>query len=265
MKKCIITNCNHVYEENLLLDFLPTLRNDAKFDGYVALVDWGCNNLNEIKKYVNYILPQKINDDNFSHHFNIKTEQFLEIIDHFDDVDYFLYADAGDVWFQKPLDELWLLVENGFGAVCENTTCSDPWFMAIINKLSEVERNKVHEATKDKPMVNAGVFAGEKEQVRLVCEEWLKNVKNCGASHFGLCQIYLNYSLSVLSELNFVSLPKSFNYIAQSFPFRTEGNDLYDLTTNEKVHIGHNAGVFRPVPRIYNGLNINKINTENKI
>lgn len=265
MKNCIITACNNVYEENLLLDFLPTLRNDAEFTGLIALVDYGCNNLESLKKYVDYVLPRPITNDNFCFHLNQRSGEIVEIIDIFHDVDCFMYADAGDVWFQRPLDELWNLVKDGVGAVAENITCSDPWFMAIISKLSEAEKNKVHEATKDRVMFNAGVFAGERNQLRILCDTWFKNAKESASPHFGLCQVYFNYSLAINAKLNFVNLPRSYNYIAQAFPFRTEGNVMFDSTTNEKVHIGHNAGVFRPVPRIYNGVNINKVSKENKL
>lgn len=265
MKKCVITACNSVYEENLLLDFLPTLRNDAQFTGYIALIDYGCHNLDVLKKYVDYVHPRPVPEDNFCFYLNQRSGEIVEIIDHFQDVDCFMYADGGDVWFQKPLDELWELVKNGVGAVRENITCSDPWFMAILNKLPENERNKIHEVTQDKIMCNAGVFAGERNQLRIVCETWFKNAKEAASTHFAICQIYFNYSLAIHAELNFVNLPRSYNYVAQAFPFKTEGNVLFDATTNEKVHIGHNAGIFRPVPRIYNGVNINKITKENKL
>jgi len=263
MEKCVITACDKNYEENVILDFFSTLRNDSKFTGVVVLIDYGCtpDALVEIKKYTNFIIPAQPPQNDWNIAYALKGEIVLEIVEICKQCDCFLLADSGDIWFQKPLDGLWEIAANGIAATPEVWYCNDAWFDGKTAKLPEYEQHRIRQVTNGKIMRNAGCFAGDRESFKIFVKSWTRHIRETSAFQFGLDQIYFNYLMYTM-PLNFIDLPRTYNYIAQAFPFKLNGNVMLNADTNEVIHIGHNAGS-RPVPRIYNGVDINKKNKFN--
>lgn len=264
--KCVITGGNHVFEENAALDCLPTLRRDAKFDGRVVFLDYGCTpaGLAKIKKYADSVVPCQLLNNNFTYAYNHRNEIVLEVMDD-QKCDQFMFCCSGDLWFQRPLDELWGLVRAGVGHVHETWKCDGTWFQAIVAKLPEDDQRRIRDATSGKLMFNSGVVAGERSQMHRFLTVWHRHIVGSGAcQHFGPCQVYANYLAAVMDDVNFVYMPRTFNYMPQIFPFWTKGNTVFDASTGEAAHIGHNAGQ-RLVARIYNGIDINKRNVGNYV
>ncbi len=249
----VLTACNHLFENYLCKELLPSLRNKAQYTGKIGFLDYGCTPeaLKVIEGFGAHIKRVK-QECGYHHTYNFRNVHFLELLEAHPDVDHVLYVDGGDTWFQRPV-EFW---PEGIAHVLEPSTCDCPWFQDILHKLPPDYKGKIREATRGMLMHNCGVWIGETKLVKKYLETWHNLMCEVpGQTPFGLCQAASNYLRATRPELGFVELPRSYNYIAQANAYTLKDGELYD-DQGELVHIGHNAGA-RLVPRIVNGQNVN--------
>ncbi len=251
-----MTGCNAKYEKNLIYDFLPTLRNVAKFYSKVIVWDWGLTKWarDELNKDVMVDLIPCPKESNFWINFNSRYRLIIETIDYLKDYELFMYCCAGDLWFQRPLDDLidQFKVVKAIGHVKEIWQCSHSWFTNIANQLPD--SRLIIETTCNEIMFNSGVMIGTRNDLRRFCQVLDPFVSR--TNFFGPCQIYANYIAKLMErQLNFIWLNRTWNYMPQIFPYKVEtiisldetrgssqDHILYNAETNQKVHIGHNAG-----------------------
>jgi len=259
----VITGCTSVFENVVALDFFPTLREKANFKGKICFLSYECTQegLARIEKFDVIIKPMQI-VHNWTHSSNYSNLPVIEAIQANPDVTHIMVSDCGDLWFQKPIDEVFRLCDQGIGQVAETMHCEDPWFEGVLSRMPVELQELIRPVVRGRRMYNSGMVVGERSRLMpfLQCIHDM-TVKCAVPSPFGVGQIIANYLIATRSDLGFVDLPWTYNYIPQSFPYNVNtAGELCDYD-GEVVTVGHNAGE-RLVPRFVNGVNINLQNEE---
>lgn len=245
MKKvAIITYSDCRFEENLELDYLKTLYSEAKFDGYLYILDYGITD--SVKERIRQNYPVNIVDCLLSESvFTSRYRDISKIIDSLpEDVGRVITMDSGDIWFQDLLEGI-KGIEDNYLSLCEEDRIwgIDEWTNKCLSNISLEKRTEILRWIEGKPVKNSGVIVADKYTMKILADAVYRDICEYGYEFFGIDQIFVNYEISklfddrykVLSEVyNYVVVSNSNNYIIK--------NDLLYKKTGEKIIIVHNAG-----------------------
>jgi hypothetical protein len=245
--------------ENLLLDFLPSAQKYHP-DSKIVVVGLGLSQSNiDILHSLNiftYEIPVVISYNHTAGYLRWQyMAQFLEIEK---DIDLFVITDCGDAFFQ---DNIFYNnpLKDGVGVVEEDHRADLGWSLARIHELPSSLHRSTIDAVRGHFMVNAGIVYGYRNDFIDFCNKVHCLINTPGTQlFFGLDQAHVNYLTRTMDNIHI--LPRTYNFIAQCMPYYIKDDIVYEQENNQIVKLVHNAGG-RPIPRIFNGRNINKSHT----
>ncbi len=239
----VITYIDDNAAENLERDFLFTLRDKACYKGLVYVIYYGKN-----KKFAQRIEKRykaKIiwAEKRFlaSNQRNIDIVQLLKKLPA--NVSNVMCADAGDLWFQAPIDELFELSKDNYGFVEEDCLADQDFNLGCINQLKDEKiKNLFLEKAAGYNLANSGIIAGPKEKVRSVVKKIAALTQKINQDFFALDQAIFNYV--VRRDGRGINLPPKYNYTLKSRinGFEVKDGLLYDIETKELINVIHNIG-----------------------
>lgn len=259
MKTAVITCIDDNVSKNLEIDFLETLRGDACYKGSIYVVYYGEDQefMKRIKdKYdanvvcsYNELIPS-----------NQRSFDFFNLINNLPEhITHVMCIDGGDVWFQKPIDEIFNITENGYGFVEENQNADEDFNLNCINEIKDDSlKLEFLKKVQGYKLINGGFIVGNKNKVSFLLKSVAELTEKIHQDFFALDQVILNYLIR--SDGNGFNIPKKYCYtlLSDKNKFFVDNGLIYDKLTKELISIIHNIG---SVKRIYkNGrVNLNKI------
>ena len=252
MKTAIICYASDKYMLNLAWDFIPSA---VRFnpESKIIVISLGLSSTNIQTLYDANITVYNNNRQYTPQAFDLYIYDLIaDVIKQEKDIDLFLKADGGDVFFQ---DNVFynLPMTDGIGVVSEPIIADQGWSLARIRELPTSLQDVVLEAVRGQYMINGGVVYGYRDALIDYCESLHRIIKASNSPYFfGLDQVYINY---LTYTKNFHILPRTYNFVAQCIPFYIENNLVYEQENQVLVKLVHNAGC-RPIRRFVNGHNI---------
>lgn len=240
----IITYVDKNNEENMKEDFLKSLFEIARYEGYVFILDYGMSGDTgkEIeKKYPVKIFKRVKQIDIFVDRY----KDISEVIDLLPkSVTIIATMDGGDIWFQKGIDEMFDNTGESIKTVVENRIWDeDEWSLKCIDSLDMSDKRRVLDVLSKTSVRNSGVIVGNRELMRNVLKEVYKDIVYCGYSFFGIDQIFVNYEIAKLNSERRRALEDRFNYVLVSNKGDFELKDNIVFKKNgELIVVVHNAG-----------------------
>lgn len=263
MNPLVITGCSQRFEAPFVKSFLPTLRREGAYTGDILFVDFGvspraqkalfkeCRHVISAPEGANHLIRS-----------NLSYWVVASFLRQNREYTHVLNVDAGDIWFQGPIEDLWRLVQDSIGGVCEEQTCASPWFIEQVNKLPPLMRGEVKKRLGERRVVNCGMLAGPASQVDCLFADTHHRIAESGLDQFAGGQVWLNYLL-LRGLYAFTELPRRFNFIPQCFQWKEREGKLVECETDQPATICHNAG-HRLFPRMVDGEDLNIVNEFNK-
>ena len=244
--KLILTMCNSAYEDPLYNDFIRSLHREGKYDGNVAILDYGLNNYfdqNNIKYIKVDVYPHFQTTVNL-----LRAKHLLSALEQYPKAKHIAYFDSGDLWFQDDIEPMFHI--DGLGMAPEIELWGGWWWsQGVLAAISDEDmRTKMQSRLGNEIIRNAGVFAGDRESFIDLLQKQIEYTDKLVNTPFGIDQAIFNY-LYYTGQIKGYDLGRKYNFVAQAHKFRIEGNKVFDDVTNEMPAVVHNAGN-RPVPRL---------------
>ena len=240
----IITCIDENYEENLLRDFLLTLRSEALYKGKVVILDFGMSK--KMKEKINATYDVSIYEfEKTMPVFVLRYRHIPDIINNLSsEITNVMLIDSGDVWFQKPINPIFELTKDRIGCVEESIIFGEyAWTLLCINNLDEKTSAKVMRYINGKHVKNGGMVCGPRNEISILAKKIYNDMEECGIEFFGIDQIFLNYELNRLKSNQIVVLDNEFNYvlITNKDEFVMNNDKIYDKN-RKLLTVIHNAG-----------------------
>ncbi|EMS73758.1 hypothetical protein [Ruminiclostridium cellobioparum] len=240
----ILTCMDSNFEDNLINDFLKTLRKVAGYQGKIVILDYGMSivTVNSIENEDENVEIIKCNKDR--HIFSARFRDMAGIIGGLSsEITHVMSIDGGDIWFQAPIDEIFELCKERIGYIEECYLGNNWWNKQILNLLRTEEMEKLSKNFRGTRQKNAGMICGPRDIMSKVSDAIGKYVLNNGRDFFGLDQLYFNYIINNMSENKKIVLPDKYNYVLidNSQKLIIEDNLIYN-EKYELMTVIHNAG-----------------------
>lgn len=207
---CTDSNCYH----DLLYQFLPSLKRDAKFDGRIVVFEYGLNKyqIDELQKQDCEVVICEPTRDIIIPVLRLR-DGAAYIASHCAVEDRVMQIDGGDVFFQASLDRLF--TRNELVAATEMRPARLIECNAMLSWAPESDfANEIISKHGDKPAVNGGMIYGPAGEILAYLNEaWLECTQGCFANFQGADQWYLSYAC-----------------YEQFFPFSYIGNNEWNYT-----------------------------------
>jgi len=237
--------CDAKYEDNLVNDFLPSLRNEGGYDGNIVILDYGL--VFPTDWGVHYIKCEPLADFNNTVNM-LRANYLLAAIAQYPESSQVAYFDCGDLWFQGSIEELFHV--TGVGLAKERERWLHPWCQGVLESISDLElKKKMRTVLEPQIMRNAGVFVGDRETIITLLSKQVELTLNLSSAPFAVDQAIYNY-LGYAGEVKVFDLPRKYNFVTQAYPWYLRNGKLHDRQTRELVTVVHNAGR-RAAPRLY--------------
>jgi len=241
MTKAIISYIDDNVAERFEKDFLPTLREVAKFDGEVHLLYFGKDIQFEKRVSSKYCVKihRCYSQNRVS---NQRNREIANLLTKMNEITNVICIDGGDVWFQKPIDEIFEKTEKGYGVVEEDIRADSDFNLYCMSLVGNSDiREKMLKVTKRKRLINSGMIAGERESVLGVVIQIAKISERLNQDYFALDQAVFNYVIR--KRQDFINLDQSFNYtlLDKKKRFYVKKRIFYDKKLGP-VSVVHNIG-----------------------
>jgi hypothetical protein len=244
MRTAIITYADDKTAENFEKDFLPTLRGPGQYAGIVFVIYYGTDRgfIKRISKKfsVNFLRLDR------SKRSTVFNKRYVDLPKVFNvlpkDVSHLMLIDGGDVWFQKPIYELFKITENGYGFVEEDFYTEEDFNKETILLIKDKDFKKTFlKELKDRRFANGGMIVGNRNKIEAIAKEVAVFLKKIGQDFFGLDQAILNYIIN--KDGTGINLPEEYNYslISRQNGFSVKNGLFYDKS-KKIVTVVHNSG-----------------------
>ena len=251
MKTGFLTYINERFIENLLLDWLPSVRKyhpDASF----VVLNYGLS-----ERSIEALQEQNVlicHTNKTSINSKIYLQDIIDVVTNWN-VDVIMKCDSGDLFFQgNVFDDLPL--KDQVGIVEENHPADQGWSLDKVVKLPQPCQTKVLKGLTGYLMCNGGVVYGYKQQFLQFAQKIQDILDSLPINDYiGLEQVFVNYFGR--TEPYVKILPTTYNWIAQCQPYVIDDGIVRSAKDNHIIKVVHNAGG-RPIPRIFNGIDIRK-------
>lgn len=243
MKTAIITCIDDKLLLNFQKDFLQTLRKKANYNGKVYVLYYGKNESfvrNLEKKYDIEIIFLK-NKRIVSNQRNIDIINLIKILPK--EISHILCIDGGDIWFQKPIEDIFKLTRSGYGFVEETQNSDEKFNLSCINQITNEDlRIKFLEKSMGRKLINGGFLIGKKEIIFKILKLVVEFSNKINQDFFALDQTILNYVIRC--DGNGLKLPKKycFTLLSDRNRFFVKNGLIYEMFTEELINIIHNIG-----------------------
>lgn len=240
----VITYIDENFQENLELDFLYTLRNNAKYNGKIIVLNYGMTNetVCHIKNTYDVEIVECAKDISV---FSARYRDIANVLENLEDITHVLICDGGDIWFQESINEIFRLAYDGIACIEEERILGkDEWTNKCIANLQPKFREELLAQVNHTSVKNSGVVCGKKEILKPMLKKIYDDIVKCGFEFFGIDQLYFNYEWCQLTEIKKVILDEIYNYVLVS---HKEEYDIMNtgeifLHNGKKAVIVHNAG-----------------------
>ncbi len=240
----ILTCMDSNFENNLINDFLRTLRNIAGYQGRVIILDYGMS-VEACKRIKNEDTEAEIIKCSKDRHiFSVRFRDMAEIIERLPDgITNVMSIDGGDVWFQEPIDDIFEICNNKIGYIEDYSLDNSWWNRQLLNLLKPEEMNKLFKNFRGTRQKNAGMICGPRNIMIKVSDLIDKYVRNNGNDFFGLDQLYFNYIINNMPDNEKIVLSKKYNYVLidNRHKLIIENALIYN-ENHELMTVIHNAG-----------------------
>lgn len=240
----VITYCDGNYEENLEIDFVPSLRNRAGYKGRILVLDYGI--CNEVVSRLNKIFGVE-----FIHcrkFMPVYTQRYWDIpkaIDSLDDsVTNVMIIDGGDIWFQNSIMPIFDATIDKVGCVEEPEIFDmHEWTKKCMMNFDEDLRKLITDCCRGQHVKNSGMVSGPRELVSKLIYAVYQDIYNTGIEFFGIDQLFFNYRFMKMDSNLRTILDKEFNFVlvTNKDDFHVVNDDIYS-SNNKLVTVVHNAG-----------------------
>lgn len=244
MKTAVITSIDDRAAENLEKDFLPTLRDSAKYTGPVFVMYYGKDN-NFVRRIsekfnVKFIKLERSRKTTVYNQRYIDLPKLFNILPK--EISQVMIADGGDIWFQKPIFELFELVGDNLGLVEEDFDADGEFNKGVISQITNEKIKKIFtEKSKNTKLINGGMIVGDREKIETIVREVNIFLKKIRQDFFGLDQTILNYIIRESGRGIF--LDQEYNYTLYSNQNKFFVRDGLIYNDNKKlVSVVHNCG-----------------------
>ena len=161
-------------KRELLIKFLETLMNTAKYKGDILIINYINQDCRELmKNYKNIILVNTkqvyshIAHDRFRAFYEALVEQHIGSM-----YDIIMCIDGDDIWFNGNLEELFNLAKDRVCYVTHDKTLNRNW-----HPYADTGNIEYWENIKDKPLASCGMFIGPRELIFQIFEHMYKYMK----------------------------------------------------------------------------------------
>lgn len=240
----VITYIDENFQENLELDFLYTLRNNAKYNGKIIVLNYGIANetVCHIKNMYDVEIVECTKDISV---FSARYRDIANVLENLEDITHVLICDGGDIWFQESINEIFRLAYDGIACIEEERILGeDEWTNKCINNLPSELKWELVSQVNHTSVKNSGVVCGKKEILKPMLKNIYDDIAKCGFEFFGIDQLYFNYEWCRLTEIKKVILDEIYNYVLVSHKEEYDiinTGEIY-LHNGKKAVIVHNAG-----------------------
>lgn len=241
----IITCMDSNFEDNLLRDFLFTLRGAAGYEDMVIVLDYGMSDeaLKAAEKEYNAIIHKCRRDRKIL--FSLRNRDLAAYIKSLPShITHVMAIDGGDVWFQAPIMEAFELCSNRLGYIESDVrTDRHKWTLKILGIMDNDIAQRLLESFKGTRLKNAGMICGPKDLVVYIAEGIYAMAEESKKDFFGLDQLFFNYIVNSMEPDVKITLPKKLNYllIDNKDDFIIKDGMVYDVE-GHLISIVHNAG-----------------------
>lgn len=258
----VVTGCTSVYERPFLLGFVPSLFKAGKFRGTLALIDYGLTpaaHALACAYRIELIRPHWYNArrngsnprkamEAMNAYGGYLSDWLRENRGRFTEV---LQCDAGDLWFQLPLDGLWPAVRGRVCMLPERHLCCQQWFQDRLDRVKYDDRRRIASVCNGiLPVHNGGVIAGGLDNVADYLRRVWAEVMRGPLHLFGIDQLWHNYVIySQGADVGFAPLPWQYNCIGGWVALHRDDGGLWAREDGERPVVLHNAGN-RCIPRL---------------
>ncbi len=240
----VLTCMDKNFENNLINDFLRTLRNTACYHGKVIILDYGMS-IEASERIRNEDENAEIIKCSKDRHiFSVRFRDMAEIIERLPaDITNVMSIDGGDVWFQEPIDDIFEICNDKIGYIEDYSLDNSWWNRQLLNLLKPGEMKKLCKNFRGTRQKNAGMICGPRNIMIKVSDLIDKYVLNNGNDFFGLDQLYFNYIINNMPDNEKIVLSKKYNYVLIDNRHKLIiENDLVYNENHELMTVIHNAG-----------------------
>lgn len=275
-KTLVVTGCTRVFQRPFLLGFLPTLYREAAFDGDVLFVDYGLDRDSRAvaDAYCRHVLDAHWLDPKLRGSpwhpdvfvaLNRWGTHVADWLDGHPEYDRVFCCDAGDLWFQAPLDGLWPRIGDSVALLPQPARCHEEWFRNRLERVDPVDAETIRRTCGEGPTYSGGVIAGTRHRVMNYLRAVWEHVERGPLTLHGIDQLWHNYVIydgrNREDDLGFADLPWEYNCIAGwvHLELNAEGAPTgrwVNVMTGTPPSVLHNAG-HRVLPRTVRGEDLN--------
>lgn len=250
-KHVIITSCDEKHGDFVIKHWLKSLQTNVQLNdidiiviGYHLRPD---QKRALLKNKVILVLRRKNG--------HIVTSRFIDAREilkytHYDQV---LFADGGDIIFQKDISPLFTQYKDEFRAIKQD---HDGMFYEFFKSSMEP---KIYKLLKHKPVYNAGFVLAPRKKFLLLCSTIARYTKDKRV--YGPDQVIMNY---FFNKMGVITLDQTYNFNINNTKKRFSiRRGLFYLRNNRLVHVVHNSGrlvAWRPILNFGYGKGYNSTN-----
>lgn len=251
----IITYIDENYDENLLEDFLSTLKSEALYKGKIVIIDYGMSK--KIKEKISEAYDVNIYEfEKTMPVFSLRYKHIPDVIKDLPaEITNVMLIDGGDVWFQKPISPIFELTKERIGCVEESIIYGkNEWTLECVNNLDEKITAKVMGYINERHVKNSGMVCGPRNEILYLTRKIYNDMKESGIEFFGIDQIFFNYELNRLKNNQVIILDNEFNYVlvTNKNKFVIDNGKIYDNNLRLLTVVHNAGGAWKVLDRDYN-------------
>lgn len=240
----VITYIDKNFEGNLERDFLYTLRRIALFKGKICVLNYGISD--SVKKRIVRDYQVEIYDfEKTMAVFSLRYQHLPEVIDHLgEDITNVMIIDGGDIWFQKPIAQIFEETKDKIGCVEELPVFGqDDWTNKCLFNLGQASIDQILEVANGRHVKNSGMVCGPKQEVKNLLKKIYIDIMDSGIEYFGIDQIYFNYEWCQLEKDKAIILNPDYNFVLVTHKEDFYIKDMVAYYNNHQlITVVHNAG-----------------------
>lgn len=268
----VITYIDNNFEENLEKDFLYTLREVALYKGQIIVLDYGMSTKKKDMISEKYNVKIHTFEKNMPV-FTLRNRDIPTVIEGLrDEITNVMVIDGGDVWFQKPITQIFKITKDKMGFITEPIDLKvQEWVSECLNNMLDINPT-IDFNIKEDNLKNSGMICGPKKDILEITRAVYTDTIDAGKEFFGIDQLFFNYEINKIDKSKIVCLDDEFNYviIAHKNEFTIKHGKVFDKDLNLVTVVHNNGGVSRVINRphtkkisdesIYISTNIRTIN-----